>query len=209
MRNAVIASSSMYAPEQVIPNQYFNELLKEDVDTWLVENLTIRERRWAKADQSTADLVTEEAQTALRAASISPEQLDLIIVATDTPEYISPSTASVVQHRLQAKNAGTFDLNTACAGFVTALDVAAKYIRADERYQHVVVVGAYAMSKYLNLHDKKRYALCRRRGCRRAFRRRTVISRISRKRTIDRRAVSRLDGHLRRRNASTYHAGSD
>ncbi|MGQ9806009.1 MAG: 3-oxoacyl-ACP synthase III family protein [Chlorobiales bacterium] len=159
MRNAVIASSSMYAPERVIPNQYFNELLKEDVDTWLVENLTIRERHWATAEQSTADLVTESAQLALRAAAISPEQLDLIIVATDTPEYISPSTASVVQHRLQAKNAGTFDLNSACAGFVTALDVAAKYIRADERYNHILVVGAYAMSKYLNLHDKKTVTL--------------------------------------------------
>lgn len=159
MRNAVIASSSMYAPERVIPNQYFNKLLKEDVDTWLVENLTIRERHWATAEQSTADLVTESAQLALRAAAIFPEQLDLIIVATDTPEYISPSTASVVQHRLQAKHAGTFDLNTACAGFVTALDVAAKYIRADERYKYILVVGAYTMSKYLNLDDKKTVTL--------------------------------------------------
>ncbi len=159
MRNAVIASSSMYAPERVIANQYFNELLQEDVDTWLVQNLTIRERRWATSDQSTADLVTEAAQSAIRAAAISPEQLDLIIVATDTPEYISPSTASVVQYRLQAKHAGTFDLNTACAGFVTALDVAAKYIRADERYKHILVVGAYTMSKYLNLEDKKTVTL--------------------------------------------------
>ncbi len=159
MRNAVIASSSFYAPERVIPNQYFNELLNEDVDTWLVQNLTIRERRWAKPDESTADLVVQAAQAALRSAAISPEQLDLIIVATDTPEYISPSTASVVQHRLKAKNAGSFDLNTACAGFVTALDVAAKYIRADERYHHILVVGAYAMSKYLDLHDKKTVTL--------------------------------------------------
>jgi len=159
MRNAVITSSAYYAPEQVIPNQYFNDLLNEDVDTWLVQNLTIRERRWAKPDESTADLVVQAAQSALHSASISPEKLDLIIIATDTPEYISPSTASVVQYRLGAKNAGTFDLNTACAGFVTALDVASKYIRADERYQHILVVGAYAMSKYLNLHDKKTVTL--------------------------------------------------
>lgn len=159
MRNAVIASSSMYAPERVLTNQYFNELLNEDVDTWLVQNLTIRERRWATSDQSTADLVMQAAESALRSAAISPEQLDLIIVATDTPEYISPSTASVVQHRLKAKNAGSFDLNTACAGFVTALDVAAKYIRADEQYQHILVVGAYTMSKYLDLHDKKTVTL--------------------------------------------------
>jgi 3-oxoacyl-[acyl-carrier-protein] synthase-3 len=149
----------MYVPERVLTNQYFNELLNEDVDTWLVQNLTIRERRWATSDQSTADLAMQAAESALRSAAISPEQLDLIIVATDTPEYISPSTASVVQHRLKAKNAGSFDLNTACAGFVTALDVAAKYIRADEQYQHVLVVGAYTMSKYLDLHDKKTVTL--------------------------------------------------
>ena len=95
----------------------------------------------------------------MEAAGVGAADIDLIIVATDTPEYISPSTAAVLQHRLGAKKAGTFDLNTACAGFVTAIDVAAKYIVADDRYQHVLVIGAYAMSKYLNLADKKTVTL--------------------------------------------------
>ncbi|PIO47456.1 MAG: 3-ketoacyl-ACP synthase [[Chlorobium] sp. 445] len=159
MQNAIIAATGMYAPERIIANAYFNELLGEDVDTWLVENLTIRERRWCKDDESTADLVEHAARAALANASLQPSELDLIIVATDTPEYISPSTASVVQHRLGAKRAGTFDINTACAGFVTALDVASKYIRSDERYQHILVVGAYAMSKYLDMKDKKTVTL--------------------------------------------------
>lgn len=159
MQNAIIAATGMYAPERIITNAYFNELLGEDVDTWLVENLTIRERHWCKDDESTADLVEHAARAALANASLAAEQLDLIIVATDTPEYISPSTASVVQHRLGAKRAGTFDINTACAGFVTALDVASKYIRSDERYQHILVVGAYAMSKYLDMKDKKTVTL--------------------------------------------------
>lgn len=159
MRNAVIASSGSYAPERIVPNQYFNELLGEDVDTWLVQNLAIRERRWAKPDESTADLVVQAAERALRAASLSAKELDLIIVATDTPEYISPATASVVQYRLGATSAGTFDINAACAGFVTALDVASKFIRADERYERILVVGAYAMSKYLDLRDKKTVTL--------------------------------------------------
>ena len=90
---------------------------------------------------------------------MNPDQLDLIIVATDTPEYISPSTASVLQHRLGAKKVGTFDVNTACAGFVTGFDMAAKYIRADESYRHILLVGAYAMSKYLNMTDKKTVTL--------------------------------------------------
>ncbi|MFH0883787.1 MAG: ketoacyl-ACP synthase III [bacterium] len=154
-RNARIIATGMTAPEKVVPNSYFNELLGEDVDTWLRENLTIRERRWCAEDESTADLVERAARKTLEKAGLKPEDLDLLIVATDTPEYISPSTASVVQHRLGAVNAGTFDVNTACAGFVTALDMGAKYIQADDRYNRVLVVGAYAMSKYLDVMDKK------------------------------------------------------
>jgi 3-oxoacyl-[acyl-carrier-protein] synthase-3 len=79
----------------------------------------------------------------------------LIIVATDTPDYISPSTASRVQYLLGASNAGFFDLNTACAGFVTALDTGAKFIAVDEQYEYVLVVGVYLMSRYLDFSEKK------------------------------------------------------
>jgi len=159
MSNARIIATAFHVPERILPNSYFNELLGEDVDTWLQENLTIRERRWCTDDESTADLALAAGQKVLKQAGLSAEQVDLIIVATDTPEYISPSTASVVQYLLKAENAATFDLNTACAGFVTALDVGSKYIRADEQYNNVLVIGAYAMSKYLDLQDKKTVTL--------------------------------------------------
>lgn len=159
MRNAFIKSVGAYVPERIIPNQFFNDLLKEDVDTWLVTNLTIKERRWCAENESTADLCVNAANVALERANLKPEDLDLIIISTDTPEFISPSTASVVQYRLNAVNAGSFDLNTACAGFVTALDVASKYIIADSRYNNILVIGAYAMSKYLDLYDKKTVTL--------------------------------------------------
>lgn len=159
MRNAMIIASGAYAPDRVISNQYFNDLLGEDVDTWLRENVHIYERRWCNPEQSTADLCEASALQILDRAGIPASDLDLIIVSTDTPEFISPSTASVLQHRIGAKNAGTFDINTACAGFVTALDIGAKYIRADEQYQNILVIGAYAMSKYLNLEDKKTVTL--------------------------------------------------
>jgi 3-oxoacyl-[acyl-carrier-protein] synthase-3 len=159
MRNSKIIATGHFAPERVIPNSYFNELLGEDVDTWLRENLTIRERRWCSDNQSTADLCVEAANRTLKAANLSAAKLDLLIIATDTPEYISPSTASVVQNRIGAKNAGTFDINTACAGFVTALDTAGKFIQADEQYSYIMVIGAYAMSKYLDLKDKKTVTL--------------------------------------------------
>jgi 3-oxoacyl-[acyl-carrier-protein] synthase III len=159
MRKAVIIGTGSYVPQRVLSNEYFNELLGEDVDTWLRENLTIEKRNWCAEDESTADLCEKAALHALKAAGIRAEQLNQIIVATDTPEYVSPSTAAVLQHRLGAEGAGTFDLNTACAGFVAALDTASKYIMADARYEYVLVIGAYAMSKYLNMKDKKTVTL--------------------------------------------------
>lgn len=157
--NAKIIGTGMYAPDRVLKNQYFNESLGEDVDTWLSENVQIYERRWCGPDESTADLSELAARAALEDSGINAEQIDLIILATDTPEFISPSTSSVVQQRLGAVNAGIFDLNAACAGFVTGLETAAKFIRSDSRYKHVLVIGAYAMSKYLDQNDKKTVTL--------------------------------------------------
>ena len=158
-RNAKITASGFYAPDRVIPNSWFNDLLGEDVDSWLRDNVQIFERRWCAENESTADLVEHACKDALQTSGLKPEDIDLLIVATDTPEYISPSTASVIQHRMGFKNAGTFDINTACAGFVTALDTGSKFIQADRQYNKVLVVGAYAMSKYLNLKDKKTVTL--------------------------------------------------
>lgn len=158
-RNAVILSTGAYLPKRVLPNSYFDELLGEDVSTWLETNLQIQERRWCAEEESTADMCVAAAELALERAGLEAQDIDLIIVATDTPEYLTPSTAAVVQYRLRAGHAGTFDLNAACAGFVTGLDVGAKYIRTDERYQRVLVIGAYAMSKYLNKKDKKTVTL--------------------------------------------------
>lgn len=155
IRQATIAGTGMYAPEKVIANSYFDELYKKDIGSFLKEQRNIHERRWMKESQSTSDLILPAAETAMKNANISAKDLDLIIVATDTPDYLSPSTASVIQHKLGATKAGTFDINTACAGFVTALDIARKYIGSDSHYQNILVVGAYAMSKFLNFDDYK------------------------------------------------------
>lgn len=159
MRNAIIASIGAYAPEKKITNQYFNEQLGEDVDTWLRENVQIYERRWCADDESVADLCEKAALIALERANVTAEEIDLIVLSTDTPEFLSPSTSSILQDRIGAKNAGTFDINTACAGFVTALDIGSKYIRSDEQYNTVLVIGGYAMSKHLNKEDKKTVTL--------------------------------------------------
>lgn len=156
---AYIKGSGMHVPGKVVPNSYFNEILGEDVDTWLRENLTIEERRWCSADESVADLCVEAAGKAMDNSGVKADEIDLLIIATDTPEYISPSTASVVQERLGTVNAGTFDINTACAGFVTAITTATMFLNGDENIKNVLVIGAYAMSKYLDLNDKKTVTL--------------------------------------------------
>ncbi len=159
MRRAKITGIGAFAPEKIVPNSFFNEVLGEDVDTWLRDNLTIRERRWCTENESTADLCEKAALAAISDAGISAKDIDLIIIATDTPEFVSPSTSSVVQHRIGAIKAGTFDINTACAGFVTALNTGSKFIAGDDTYQNILVIGAYAMSKFLDLHDKKTVTL--------------------------------------------------
>lgn len=154
-RAAVIRGTGMYAPEKVVRNEEFNKMYGKDVDAFLREKRNIFERRYMSAEQATSDLIIPAAQQALQSAHLAPEDLDLIIVSTDTPDYLSPSTAAVVQFKLGAKRAGAFDVNSACAGFVTALDMAGKYIAGDVQYKNILVVGAYGMTKYLNFDDYK------------------------------------------------------
>lgn len=159
MRNARIIASGAYVPERVLSNVYFDEKLGIDVSTWLEESAQIFERRWVSEGESAGTLAEEASKICLKRGGVSAKDLDLIIVATDTPDYVSPATASVLQYRLGAAKAGAFDVNAACAGFVAALDMAAKYIRSDERYRNILVVGAYAMSRHLDPEDKKTVTL--------------------------------------------------
>lgn len=153
IRRATIAGTGMYVPEKVIKNQYFNDLYQKDIDAFLKTQRNIFERRWMSEDQATSDLIVPAAEEAIKNAGISAKDLDLIVVATDTPDYLSPSTAAVVQHKIKAVRAGTFDINSACAGYVAAVDLASKYIAADKKYENILVVGAYGMSKFLNFDD--------------------------------------------------------
>ncbi|MDX6497975.1 MAG: 3-oxoacyl-[acyl-carrier-protein] synthase [Blastocatellia bacterium] len=155
MTYARIIGTGSYVPEKVLTNDDLSRLLGEDIDEFVSQVIGISERHVCADNESTADLATAAGRKALQAAEMSPEDLDLIVLATDTPEHLSPATSVVVQHRIGAKNAGTFDVSCACAGFVTALDAASKYIIADPAYRNVLVIGAYAMSKYIDWQDKK------------------------------------------------------
>ncbi|HEX8736587.1 MAG TPA: ketoacyl-ACP synthase III [Pyrinomonadaceae bacterium] len=155
MRNGKIIGTGVHLPEKIITNDDLSRMLGEDINEFVSQNLGILQRHVLADDESAADLAAPAAENALRDAGISAGEIDLIVVSTDTPEYISPSTSVVVQHRIGAKNAGTFDTNAACAGFVTAFDTGLKYIIADKNYKNVLVIGVYAMSKFLDWTEKK------------------------------------------------------
>ena len=155
-RYAQILSTGRYVPEKVVPNSYFDELFPErDIDGWLKKNVGIEQRHYMADDQATSDLCLYASQEALDRAGIVPTDLGLVIVATDTPDYISPATATVLQAKLGAVNAGTYDINSACAGWVTAVDTAARTIITDDDLDYVLVVGAYGMSRYIDFTDHK------------------------------------------------------
>jgi 3-oxoacyl-[acyl-carrier-protein] synthase-3 len=155
MRYARILATGRYVPARVVTNADLEARLGEPVDAWLRENVGILERRVMADDEVTSDLAAHAARDALARAGVEAGELDLVVVATDTPDQPSPATASVLQHKLGARRAGTYDVNCACAGFVTALDVASKTIAADEAYRRVLVVGAYGMTRHVDWSDKR------------------------------------------------------
>ena len=154
-RYAQIASTGRYVPARVRTNAEIEALLGESVDQWLIENVGIRERRLMADDEVTSDLAVHAAREALERAQVPPEDVDLIILATDTPDYVSPGTASVVQLKLGAVNAGTYDVNSACAAWVIGLDIASRYIATDASYNHILVIGAYGMTRFVDWTDKR------------------------------------------------------
>ena len=159
MRYARILSTGGYAPDRIVTNADFAARFGEKVDDWLVENVGIRARRYMNDGQVTSDLAVAAGRVALERAGLEPAALDQIIVATDTPDYLSPATAAVVQAKLGAHRAAVFDINSACAGWVIALDVAARRVITEPEDTTILVIGAYGMSRFLDPNDKKTVTL--------------------------------------------------
>lgn len=154
MTRARIASTGRAVAPRLITNADLDRKVGKNVSEWLTKNVGIEQRYVMSDDQVPSDLATAASAQALQRAGVEPKDVDLVIVATDTPDTPSPATASVVQHKLKATRAGTFDVNCACAGWVTALDMASKYIAADSAYRNVLVTGVYGMSRHLDWTDK-------------------------------------------------------
>ncbi len=139
-------------PEHVMTNKDLEQMV-DTSDEWIVSRTGIRERRIASPDQTTASLAADAASRALKTAGVHPTEVDLIIVATSSPEHIFPATACIVQDMLGATKAGAFDLSAACTGFIFALNMAAQAIRTGS-IDTALVIGAETLSRIVNWQDR-------------------------------------------------------
>ena len=149
---AKITALGMSFPERTVSNHELSELV-DTSDQWIRERTGIVERRFVAEGQTNSDLSAQAALEALAQTPYRPRDLDLIIVATVTPDMMFPSTACVVQEKIGAANAWGFDLSGACSGFVYALATGAQYIQTGV-HQRVLVVGTDVMSSILNFQDR-------------------------------------------------------
>ncbi|MED4603970.1 ketoacyl-ACP synthase III, partial [Paenibacillus validus] len=147
-----IIGTGKYVPERVLTNQELEQMVETN-DEWIVSRTGIRERRLASSEQATSDLAYEAALIALRNAGVSAENLDLIIVATVTPDMSFPSTSCILQEKLGAKKAAAFDLSAACSGFIYGLATGSNFI-ATGVYKNVLVVGAECLSRITDYTDR-------------------------------------------------------
>ncbi|MCK8823953.1 beta-ketoacyl-ACP synthase III [Fuchsiella alkaliacetigena] len=152
LRRAGITGVASYVPEKILTNQDLEKMVDTD-DEWIKSRTGIEERRIAAEDTATSDLAYRAAEAALEEADLAAEELDLIIVATVTPDMVFPATACLVQDRLGAEKAAAFDLQAGCSGFVYALATATQFVKAGA-YDNVLVIGAETLSKITNWEDR-------------------------------------------------------
>jgi 3-oxoacyl-[acyl-carrier-protein] synthase-3 len=147
-----IAGTGSFLPPRKVTNDDLAARL-DTSDEWIRERTGIRSRHIAEESQAASDLALEASRRALEAAGMKAEELDLILVATSTPDYIFPSTASLLQHKLGVKGCAAFDLQAVCSGFVYGLATADAFIRSGQ-YKNALVVGAEVFSRILDWNDR-------------------------------------------------------
>ena len=152
MIHARIIGTGSYAPKKVITNHDLEKLV-DTSDEWITERTGIKERRVAEKGQTTSDLAYEASQKALKASGIGAQDLDLILVATVTPDTYLPSLSCVLQEKLHAKKAAAFDIFAACSGFIYGLSVAQAFIESG-MYANILLVGAEVLSRFTDWEDR-------------------------------------------------------
>ena len=151
-KNIKIVGVGSYLPEKILTNLDLQKTV-DTSDEWIRTRTGIRERRIAREDQASSDLAVEAAKIALQKASLKPEEIDLILVATITPDMFFPSTACIVQDKLGAKNAAALDISAACSGFIYGLVVSHSLI-CQGQYKKVLLIAAETLSKITDWEDR-------------------------------------------------------
>lgn len=151
-RTVSITGVGSYVPQRILSNAELERMV-ETSDDWITTRTGIRERRLAAENEATSDMAVEAAKRAMAKAGVTANQIDLIIVATITPDRLFPSTACIVQDRIGASRAAAFDLEAACSGFVYALEVGSQFV-ASHTYNTVLIIGAEKMSAFVDWTDR-------------------------------------------------------
>lgn len=152
MLRSVILSTGAYLPERIMSNSELESIVETSHD-WIVERTGIEQRHIAADGQVTSDLAVEAGKQAIARAGIAPDSIDLVIIATTTPDDTMPSTATKVQHRLGITHGAAFDMNAACSGFVYAMTVANSFMVSGAA-KRVLVIGAETYSRILDWSDR-------------------------------------------------------
>ena len=151
-RTCSIEAVGSYVPEKILTNADLEKMV-ETTDEWITTRTGIQQRRIACSDECTSDMAAKAGRLALERAGVTAEQVDLIIVATITPDMLFPSTACLVQQKLGARKAAAFDIEAACSGFIYALEIAQQFIMS-HTYDVVLVIGAEKLSSIIDWKDR-------------------------------------------------------
>jgi len=151
-KKAGIIGLGEYLPEKVLTNKDLEKMV-DTTDDWITERTGIKERRIAREDEATSDMASEAAKRALADAKLKPEDIDLIIVATITPDMFFPATACLVQQKIGARMVPAFDVSVACSGFIYGLAIANQFI-ASGTYKHALVIAAEKLSAITDWSDR-------------------------------------------------------
>ncbi|MEB3203681.1 MAG: beta-ketoacyl-ACP synthase III [Candidatus Sericytochromatia bacterium] len=152
MHHVVLSGVGYYLPTRVVTNRDLEAVL-DTTDDWIASHTGIRERRFVTDDVHMSDMATAAARQALLHADVDPADVDLVICASSTPDYLMPATAAMVAHRVGAVRAAAFDMEAACSGYAYALVVASQFIRSG-MYRRVLVIGGDLLSRFLNWKDR-------------------------------------------------------
>ncbi len=151
-RSVSVIGTGSYVPEKVLTNEDLSRMV-DTSDEWITTRTGIKERRMAEKDELTSDMAAKAALRALEQAKLSPVDVDLILVATATPDMIFPSTACFVQQKIGATKAACLDVSAACAGFLFAVEIAQQFITS-HTYDTVLVIGADKLTSITNWKDR-------------------------------------------------------